>query len=194
MTFVYGPGTLTKAEWDAALSSIWFNPNLMGDGRFNLTPEANIAVLRGARYDNFGPLFPRDMFITDKAMRDLATYLGFRNVNDYNSALFIEGSKIFRRAPKACPGRHRRHKAKKPPLPVTSTYPFPVIVEGGIKQQLTDMPTGESGAIPGKPSHGKPSIFDTGYYYEGEYMPGATDDFGSLVDGDDDFVGSEENP
>lgn len=166
-TFVYGSGTITKAEFEAATSSIWFNPFLMADGRGNLTPEANIAVLRGARYDSNGPLFPRDMFITDKAMRDLATYLGFANVNDYNSALLTERSKIFDRVPAP------------PAIPATSTYPYPVIVAHGETEQLSDKPTGVSTGTIGPPSHGEPSLFDTGYYYNGQLTPGAATDFGN---------------
>lgn len=133
------PATITPAEYAAATSSIWYNPNSLGDGRGNLTPEANIAVMRGARYDNYGPLFFSDMKITDKAMKDLATYLGFTNVNDYNSALLTEGSRIFLRAPKP------------DPIPATSSYPYPVITEGGEKEQLSDKPEGVSEGKAGDP-------------------------------------------
>lgn len=169
MAFVYGSGTITQAEYQAATSSIWYNPCSLTDGRGNLTPEANIAVLRGARYDNNGPIFPRDMFITDKAMRDLAKYLGFTNVNDYNSALLTEGTLIFSRAP-----------SDTTPIPVTSHYPFPVIVQGGIKKQLSDTPEGESKGISGKRRRPQPDFFDETYFYEGELHVGAVDNFGNL--------------
>lgn len=139
MSLTCRPVTITPAEWAAATSSIWYNPCSLGDGRGNLTPEANIAVLRGARYDNSGPLYLSDMKITDKAMRDLATYLGFTNVNDYNSALLTEGARIFLRAPKP------------EPIPATSRYPYPVIVAGGEKEQLPDRQAGVSEGIVGPP-------------------------------------------
>lgn len=173
---------ITPQEYEAATSSIWYNPNNLADGRSNLTPEGNIAVVRGARYDSNGPLFFSDMVITDQAMRDLACYLGFRNVNDYNSALLTEGSGVF----------NRTHP---PIIPATATYPFPVIVQNGDKQILSDKQKGdpETSAKSGRRAHGKPSIFDTGYFYEGELTPGASDDFGSFL-GSFDYPGSEENP
>ena len=91
------PARISPQEYLIARSSIWFNKFSLADGRGNLTPEANIAVMRGARFDGQGPLFLSDMLITDQAMRDLADYLGFSNVTDYQNALFVEQNKIFNR-------------------------------------------------------------------------------------------------
>jgi hypothetical protein len=181
--------TITLAEYNAATSSIWFNPYRFGDGRGNLDPAANIAVLRGARYDNNGPLFFSDMKITDKAMRDLAMYLGFgTDVNAYNAALLLEGNRIFLRGPKIpvtdnCGDESEdQTQAPIPSIPATSSYPFPVIVQGGLTEQLSDKPAGQSEGTIGPPVVSPPTIFDTGYVYNGQVTLGGglQDNFGNL--------------
>lgn len=150
------PPTLTQEEFAVAKSSIWFNSYLFTDGRGNLTPEANIAVLRGANINFLAGGLPtlRDKVIVDKAMRDLAAYLGFTNVNEYNSALMTQGNRIF-------------DGVQPPPVAATNTYPFPVIVEGGKKETPPGNPAGVSTGIAGPAPHDEPSLFDTGYYYNG---------------------------
>lgn len=154
------PNSLTVQEILAAKQSIFYSPNLFADGRGNLTPEATIAQIRGARFDARGPATSRDMKILDKAMRDLATYLGFSNVNDYTSALLTDGPRVFDRTPAA-------------PVPATATYPFPVIVGGGDRKQISDKKAGQSEGIIGDQAHAEPTIFDTGYTYNSQTTLGA---------------------
>jgi hypothetical protein len=90
----------------------------MTDGKSNMTPESAIAVMRGANYDAQGPVLKSDMMIADQAMRDLADYLGFDSVVDYNNALMLEGNNIFKRAKTVTP--------PPPNIEATSTYPFEV--------------------------------------------------------------------
>jgi hypothetical protein len=176
---------LTPREFEAATSSIWYNPNSYADGRGNLGPAENIAFLRGAKFDNFGPIFWSDMKILTKSYIDLAHYLGFRDINHLNSALLTEGSKIFNRQSRPAP----------PQIPATASYPFPVFVAGGVTKVLSDKQLGdaETSAKSGRPAHGKPSIFDTGYVEANEVTPGASDDFGSFL-GSFDYPGTVENP
>lgn len=97
MNFVVGPNTLTFDEYLAARSSIYYSPFFFADGRGNMTPEALIAEKRGARFDNNGPLTWKDMKIINKAMNDLASYLGFPNTDAYLEALPLERNAIFDR-------------------------------------------------------------------------------------------------
>jgi hypothetical protein len=99
------------------------------------------------------------MLIIDKAMRDLADYLGFSNVNEYTSAMLTDGPRVFDRAPS-------------PYVPATATYPFPVIV-GSEKKQISDKKAGESTGTIGDQAHAEPTIFDTGYYYNSQITMGA---------------------
>lgn len=121
------PPRLTVEEFQAAMSSIWFNSYRFADGRGNLSPEAQIAVLRGARYDSQGPIFKSDMMITEQAMRDLADYLGFDSVIDYNTALMLEKNNIFKRAKTPLP--------LPPEIPATAEYPFKLLTPDNLGNQ-----------------------------------------------------------
>ena len=117
---------ITQEEFLLAQTSIYYSPNKFADGRGNYSPEAILGMQRGARLDSNGPLFRSDMKIIDQAMRDLADYLNFTNVNDYLNAILTEGSKIFLRATTPL----------SPPvnIPATSTYPFPLLTPDNLQK------------------------------------------------------------
>lgn len=155
------PPKITQEELSAAQSCIFFSPNRLADGRGNMVPEAAVAILRGARYDTNGPLFRSDMIITDKAMRDLADFLGFDGPISYNNALMIEGNKIFQRA-----------QFKQIPLPesfpVNATYPFPIFIKNGVKQTIPDSQAGESIGTPRRGKRERGDFIDFSTAFGGE--------------------------
>ena len=147
---------ITPDEYRSAQSSVWFNPNSIGDGRGNYTPEGNIAVMRGAKYDSNGPIFFSDMLITDQAMRDLASFLGFSNVNDYNSALATLGNNIFRGV------------ASPSAIPATATYPFPIFV-GTEKKQLPDNQGEFAASVPTRRPRATKDFIDFGHQFTTDF-------------------------
>lgn len=135
------PPRLTLEEFLTAETSIYFSPTKFSDGRYNLTPEGLIAVLRHAHYDSNGPICRSDIVITDIAMNDLADYLGFNSVDAYNDCLLIEKNRIFRRAQHLC-------QCSPIPLPplvsATSIYPYPILTPSYLSTDPADLPPGKT--------------------------------------------------
>ncbi len=127
---ITNPPRITLEELGAAISSIYYNPYLVSDGRQNYSPEGQISLLRGAMLPYTGFAMTRyDARILNKAMEDLADFLNFTNVNDYCDALLTEGNKIWKRiTDSAIPA---------PTIKAAHIYPFPLITgESILKDEL----------------------------------------------------------
>jgi hypothetical protein len=90
---------LTAQERHAARAATYFDTSLWGTPEQGWTPEAMVAQVRGVVFqrDAYGFYSPDDLQTARQALEDVATCLGFDDVDAYFNAVMIDPEGIVAR-------------------------------------------------------------------------------------------------
>jgi hypothetical protein len=90
---------LTAQEIHAACTATAFDTSLWGSPEHGWTPEALVAQVRGVVFqrDAYGFYSPDDLQTAQQALEDVATCLGFADIDAYLNAVMTEQAAIVAR-------------------------------------------------------------------------------------------------
>ena len=90
---------LTVQEIHAACAATCFDTSLWGTPEQGWTPEAMVAQVRGVVFqrDAYGIYSPNDLQTAQQALEDVATCLGFADIDAYLNAVMTEQEAIVAR-------------------------------------------------------------------------------------------------